>query len=152
MKKLVALLLVAVVVMASAFAFSFRSVGIETGSGYFLSGDMDIIDNLDIYVRLGYTGRFDLSFGGQYKVADFKVSHTQVDFRPGLQLGFGFGNGFAFRAHLTAQLAFDVDHFTAFVRPGIGLSLYTIKYEYMDKRYTSTDFSFIIETGVAYLF
>ena len=150
MKKTVAVLLVAVLVMASAFAFSFRSLGIETGEGYYLSGDMDIIENLDIYVRLGYTGQFNLSFGGQYKVADFKVSNTQVDFRPGLQLGFGFGDWFTFSALVTAQLAFDVDHFTAFVRPGIGFGLTSFKSG--DKRYTDTDVAFVIETGVAYLF
>ncbi len=67
-------------------------------------------------------------------------------------MGFGFGHGFEYTVHATAQLSFDVDHFTAFVRPGIGLYLYTYKNEYMDKRSTTTAFSFIIETGVAYLF
>lgn len=56
-KTLFAVLLVCALVMSSAFAFSFLSLGIETGgsftgrcSGLYLSGDMEIIDNLDVIV------------------------------------------------------------------------------------------------------
>lgn len=150
MKKTLAVLLVCVLVMASAFAFSFRSLGIETGGGYYVSGDMDIIDNLDIYVRLGYSGQFNLSFGGQYKVADFKIDSTKFDFKPGLQLGFGFGDFFNFTALATFQFIFEAGHFSAFVRPGLGLSV--ISWKTYNGRDSSADFAFVIETGVAYLF
>ena len=99
MKKTLAVLLVCVLVMASAFAFSFRSLGIETGGGYYVSGDMDIIDNLDIYVRLGYSGQFNLSFGGQYKVADFKIDSTIFD------LG-----GSLFGKHTTEETHLPISH------------------------------------------
>ena len=151
MKKAIAVLLVIVVVTASAFAFSFRSLGIETGNGYFISGDMDIIDNLDVYVRLGYyTGEFGLSVGGQYKVGDFKLEGTNFDFKPGLQLNFGIGKPFVFSVLATAQVSYDSGHFRAFVRPGIGFGLTTIKYN--TERFTDTYFAWAIETGVAYLF
>ncbi len=159
MKKLVAIMLVAVVVMASAFAFSFRSIGIETGGnikgncgGVYLSADMDIIDNLDVYVRLGYSTAFNLSFGGQYKVVDFKLNSTRIDFKPGLQLGFDFGDGFFFfKALATAQLSYDTGSLRAFLRPGLGLSVYSYK-GWDDKRHAETSFAFMVESGVAFLF
>ncbi len=159
MKKLVALLLVAVVVMASAFAFSFLSLGVETGGsfkgscgGAYLSGDMEIVDNLDVYVRFGYSTAINVSFGAQYKVADFKIDSSKVDFKPGLQMGFDFGDGyFFFKALATAQLSYDTGHLRAFLRPGVGLSVYSYK-GWDDKRHGETSFAFMVETGVAYLF
>ena len=159
MKKIVALLLVVVLVMASAFAFSFLSLGIETGGsfrgrcdGVYLSGDMEIIDNLDVYVRLGYSNAVNLSFGGQYKVTDFKLDGTKIDFKPGMQLGFDFGDGFfVFKALATTQFSYDTGHPRAFLRPGFGLSVLSWKTS-GSSRSSDTDFEVVVETGVAYLF
>ena len=158
MKKAIIIILIAIVAVSSAFAFKFNSVGIETGRGFYASVDMEIVGNLDAYARFGYTGYIDLSFGAQYKVAELKVSHTALPVKPGAQMGFDFGDGyFMFTLLGTCSFSFDVDCFTAFIRPGLGFAAsrytyYSSSYEGGKKTYTSTDFAFLIETGVAYLF
>ena len=159
MKKAIVLILIAIVAVSSAFAFKFVSVGIETGRGFFASLDMEVADNLDTYARLGYTGFFDISLGAQYKVAELKVSKTAMPIKPGVQMGFDFGDEyFSFTLLGTISLSFDADCFTAFVRPGLGIYTYpsgeyvytTSGLEYRKK--TKAGFAFVIETGVAYLF
>ena len=148
MKKLFAVLLIAVVVMASAFAFEFKSLGIETGGGnacneILLSGDMEVADNFDTYIRLGYNlGKFNVSVGGQYKVAELKMDSTKFDVKPGVQLGFNFIDGFIFTVFGTCDFSFKTGHFSAFLRPGLGMAVFG----------KQTSFAFEVETGVAYLF
>ena len=157
MKRIIALFFIVVIATSSLFAFKFNSLGIETGQGFHLSADMDIIDNLDAYARIGYNGRFALSFGGQYKIAELKISQTTLPLKAGLQMGFGFGDStFGFTLLGTFSFSFDHDVFTAFLRPGIGLGLSSYSYYsyYEDKKVTNTDayFAWTIETGVAFKF
>ncbi len=147
MKKTIMVLVVACVLVSSLFAsFSFRSLGVDTGfgrhGGLFVSADMEVAKDLDVYARIGYTGNFNVSAGVQYKVAYIDIAKAKVPFKPGLQLDFNFGNVFVFEALLTAEFSFDARPFTAFVRPGLGLS--TSK--------AGTAFNWGVETGVAYLF
>lgn len=157
MKKTIVVILIAFVAVASASAFKFNSIGIETGGGCHISADMDIIENLDIYARLGYMDAFAFSFGAQYDVADFKIDSTKIDVKPGAQMNFGFGDHlFIFVLHGTCQLSFDASRFSAFVRPGLGLEVSSYSYyDYYEGRRrstTSTSFSLAIETGLRYLF
>ena len=157
MKKASILILIALVAVSSAFAFKFNSVGIEAGNGFHASLDMEIIDNLDAYFRLGYTGFFDISLGAQYKVLEFKIGKTPVYLKPGAQMGFSIGDEyFSFSLLGTCAFAFDADKLTAFVRPGLGLYTYpSYTYEYPSyemKKVTKAGFAFLIECGVAYLF
>ena len=147
MKKTIMVLVVACVLVSSVFAsFSFRSLGVDTGfgrhGGLFLSADMEVAKDVDVYVRLGYTGNFNVSAGAQYRVAYIDIAKAKVPFKPGLQLDFNFGNVFVFEALITAEFSFDARPFTAFVRPGFGLA--TSK--------GGTAFNWGVETGVAYLF
>lgn len=157
MKKAIVLILIAIVAVSSAFAFKFVSVGIETGNGYHISGDMEIADKFDVYARLGYYGAFAISGGAQYKIGEFKIGSTPVAIKPGAQMTFGFPEkSFIFDLLVTCQFSFETGHLTAFVRPGLGLSVYSYKYHsyYEDKdiRETNTSFDWTIECGVAYLF
>ena len=157
MKKAIVLILIAIVAVSSAFAFKFNSVGIEAGNGFFASLDMEIIDNLDAYFRLGYKGVFDISLGAQYRVMEFKIGNTPVALKPGAQMSFDFGDEyFSFMLLGTCALQFETDHLTAFVRPGLGFYTYpSYTYEYPSyelKKTTKADFAFLIECGVAYLF
>ena len=157
MKRAIVLILIAIVAVSSAFAFKFNSVGIEAGNGFHASLDMEIIDNLDAYFRLGYSGLFDISLGAQYNVAQFKIGNTPVYLKPGAQMGFSFGDEyFSFRLLGTCALQFETDHLTAFVRPGLGFYTYpSYTYEYPSyelKKVTKAGFAFLIECGVAYLF
>lgn len=147
MKKTIMVLVVACVLVSSLFAsFTFKSLGVDTGfgrhGGLFLSADMEVAKDLDVYARVGYTGNFNVSTGVQYRVAYLDIAKAKVPFKPGLQLDFNFGNVFVFEALLTAEFSFDARPFTAFVRPGFGLS--TSK--------AGTGFNWGVETGVAYLF
>ena len=147
MKKVIAILFVACVLVSSVFAFNFKSMGVETGfgrhGGLFLSADMDVAKDLDVYARLGYNGQFNVSAGVQYKVADIKISNATVPFKPGLQLDFNFGSGmFVFEALISADFSFEAKPFAAFFRPLFGLA--TSK--------GGTGFVWGVETGVAYLF
>ncbi len=154
MKKAIVIILVAFVALASAFAFEFKSIGLETGEGILISLDMDIIDNLDVYGRIGYDGQFNISGGAQYKVYDFDVEGTKIDIKPGAQINFGVTNGFTFSILATCQFSFEVKHFGAFARPGIGFGLHTYSYKYAGERHreTNTYFAYAVETGVFYNF
>ena len=147
MKKTIMVLVVACVLVSSLFAsFTFKSLGVDTGfgrhGGLFLSADMEVAKDLDVYARLGYTGNFNVSAGVQYRVAYLDIAKAKVPFKPGLQLDFNFGNIFVFEALLTAEFSFDARPFTAFVRPGFGLGTSR----------GGTGFNWGVETGVAYLF
>ena len=157
MKKLFIIALIAIVAVSSAFAFKFVSIGVETGSGYHISADMEIIDKLDVYARLGYIGAFGLSAGAQYKVAELKVSGTVLDVKPGAQMTFGFADSvFMFSMLATCGFSFETGHFTAFVRPGLGFMTVSTKYysyyEGRDVKSSNTSFDWVIETGGAYKF
>ena len=124
MKKAFVIILIAIVAATSAFAFKFNSIGIETGNGFYVSADMDIVDNLDVYARIGYIGAFSFSTGAQYRVTDFKIDNTKVDFKPGAQFNFGFADKtFIFSVLATLQFSFETGHLSAFLRPGIGFGL-----------------------------
>ena len=159
MKKTIVLILIAIVAVSSAFAFKFVSAGIETGGGFYASVDMEIIDNLDAYARFGYKRLIDFSFGAQYKIAELKVSKTALPVKPGVQMSFDFRDEyFSFQMLVTFSLSFDVDCFTAFVRPGLGFYTYpttelvVTNSGYETKKRPKADLAFVIETGVAYLF
>ena len=162
MKKAIVLILIAIVAVSSAFAFKFNSVGIETGLGFgaSISADMEIIDNLDVYVRLGYYNAFDISFGAQYQLFDFKLDNVTVPFKAGAQMDFFIvDDSMMFMMLGTAQVSFSTGHLTAFARPGLGFSAYRYETWYYDAEYnkhtekkTHTEFRFIIETGIAYSF
>ncbi|MCR5443104.1 MAG: hypothetical protein K6E89_05045 [Sphaerochaetaceae bacterium] len=153
MKKAFVIILIAIVAATSAFAFKFNSIGIETGlGGFYVSADMDVVDNLDVYARIGYIGAFGFSAGAQYRVTDFKIDNTQVDFKPGAQFNFGFADKtFMFSMLATLQFSFETGHLSAFLRPGIGFGLTSYKIA-DDTRRTSTGFAWTVETGVAFLF
>jgi len=141
MKKVLAIMIIALVVMTTAFAFSLKSVSIEVGNGVLASLDMDVADNLDVYARLGYSGMFNISAGAQYKVTEFDVGRTKVDLKPGLQLDFNLGQGFLFQALATVGFSFDTGSLTAFLRPGLGIAA--------AKNYSA--FAWTVEAGVGYL-
>ena len=152
MKKAFVFILIAIVAATSAFAFKFNSIGIETAHGFYVSADMDIVDNLDVYARIGYIGAFSFSTGAQYRVTDFKIDNTKVDFKPGAQFNFGFADKtFIFSVLATLQFSFETGHLSAFLRPGIGFGLTSYRIA-EDTRRTSTGFAWTVETGVAFLF
>lgn len=156
MKRIIALFLIVVIAASSLFAFKFNSLGIETGQGFHLSADMDIIENLDGYVRFGYTGLFQISLGAQYKVAELRISQTTLPVKPGLQMGFSFGDEFfSYSLLATCSFSFDHDVFSAFLRPGLGFYTYpTYGWNKNDEwvKKTKLGFDFQIETGIAYRF
>jgi len=145
MKKTIAVLFVAFVLVSSVFAaFSFKSVGVETGfgrhSGLFIAANMEAAKDLDVYARLGYTGKFNVTAGIEYKVAEIKLSSAKVPFKPGLQLDFNFGNGpFVFEALVTLGFEFGEKPFSAIVRPALGFAITK----------NASAFSWGVETGVA---
>ena len=146
MKKTIAVLFVACVLVSSVFAaFSFKSVGVETGfgnrGGLFISANMEAAKDLDVYARFGYTRQFNVTAGLEYKVAELKLSNVSVPFKPGLQLDFNFGGGlFRFEALITLGFQFGTKPFSAIVRPAFGLV--TTK--------AATGFAWGVETGVAF--
>ena len=149
MKKVFVVFIVALVVLASASAFEFKSIGIEVGQGPQISADMEIFDKFDVYVRTGYYNWFLVSTGAQYEVTSFKLDGTAVALKPGVQLNFNFRDSFFnFRALGTCQFSFKAGRLTAFLRPGFGLDVYS----YGKNTDATTDFAWIIEAGVAYLF
>ena len=155
MKKILVVLIVALVVLSSASAFRVKSVGIETGSGLFASVDMEIVENLDVYARAGLNYYFYTGGGVQYKVASFDLDKTTVDVKPGVQTTIGFGEIYGldcFDMLLlgTCQFAFETDRLTGFLRPCLGLSLSTVGSG--ESKTKSHDFAWTIEAGVAYLF
>ncbi len=152
MKKTVVFIIIALVAVSSAFAFEFKSVGLETGVGIYASLDMDIIENLDVYGRIGYNGYFSLTGGAQYFVYEFDVERTDIEIRPGAQLNLNFSKyGFNFGLLGTCEFSFETNHFGAFARPGLGFGV--TFYEGLDDKIESdASFAFAIETGVRYLF
>ena len=161
MKKAIVFVLIAIIAVSSAFAFKFNSVGIETGGGalssLFASVDMEIMDRLDVYARLGYTGYFNISGGAQYQVAEIKAGSTKLPCKVGGQMGFNFADGmFAFELIGTFEISFSTGNFGAFIRPGLGLAVASYEYyDYYRDRYAreaQAAFDWKVETGVAYLF
>ena len=162
MKKTIIIILIAIVAVSSAFAFKFNSVGLEAGRGFYISADMEIVDNLDAYLRLGFedyitSACFNLSFGGQYKLAELKISTTNFDVKPGVQIGFNFADEvFLFTLLGTCSFQFEAGNFTAFARPALGFTTYpsysynTTTYAYEKK--TKATFVVLVECGIAYLF
>ena len=154
MKRALVIILVAFIAVASAFAFEFKSVSLDTGidfingfGGSSVSANMEVIDNLDVYAGIGaMAGFFEISLGAQYKVYTFEVENTDIDILPGAQIGFCFGDGFFFTMLGTCQFSFEAGHFGAFARPGIGFGIYS--YDDYSKRY----FRFTTETGIYYRF
>ena len=152
MKKIIVVLIVALVVLSSASAFKFKSVGIDVGSGYYATVDMEIIDNLDIYAGIGYAGSFAITSGIQFNVATFKLGETPVAVRPGAQMNIYIGSGKPVYSIIgTCAFSFETKSLTAFLRPGLGVALTTYR-DPSDKLVISTDFAFTIDAGVAYLF
>lgn len=155
MKKVIVIILIALVAVTSAFAFKFKSIGIDTGAGLYVSANMEAIDNLDVYGRLGYANYFSFSIGANYNVAELKINNTKIDVKPGGQFNFGFMEHYFFFSALgNCEFAFHTDHFEAFLRPGFGLGLRTHSYKSGDKRVSETNayFDWQVETGVRYLF
>ena len=155
MKKAIVIILIALVAVTSAFAFKFKSIGIDTFNGFYISANMEVVDNLDVYGRIGYIGLFSFSLGANYNVAELKINNTKLDVKPGGQFNFGFADHyFMFTALGNCEFAFHTDHFEAFLRPGCGLGVYTTSYKSGDSRVsnTNTAFAWQIETGVRYLF
>ena len=150
MKKVFVVLIVALVVLTSASAFKFKSIGIEVGLIPMVSADMEIFDKFDVYVRTGYYTLFYLSTGVQYEVTSFKLDGTPIALKPGVQLDFAFKDNFNFLALGTCQFSFKTGQLTAFLRPGFGLALST--YKYGGESHSNTDFAWVLEAGVAYLF
>ena len=150
MKKILVVLIVALVVLTYASAFKVKSVGIETGYSVFASVDMEIVENLDVYARAGLGSFIYVGGGAQYKVASFEIGNTEVAVKPGIQTSFGFKENYFDMVLLgTCQFAFETDSLTAFLRPGLGLNL--MNYKNGDYKYQSNDFAWTIEAGVAYL-
>ena len=162
MKKILVVLIVALVVLTSASAFKFKSVGVEAGRGFYIAADMDIVDEkLDAYARFGIenfvtAACFNLSLGGQFKVSELKIEATVFDVKPGVQVDFDIADGSLLFSLLgTCQFIFDNRDFSAFLRPGLGFSAYPdYEYDYKEGTYhkkTSFALAWAIEAGVAYL-
>ncbi len=157
MKKILVVLIVALVVVASASAFAFKSVGVTIGSvssvgAEFVVVDMEIVDNLDVYAGIGYAGDFAITSGIQYKVGSFELGGTYVAIRPGAQVNTYIYSGTAsFGVLGTCAFSFDARSLTGFLRPGLGIGLAI----YKDGESGTTihsEFGFSLEAGVAYLF
>ena len=148
MKKIIVVLIVALVVLTSASAFKVKSIGVETGNGYYASLDMEIIKNLEVYARVGYNGMFATSAGVNYKVSEFKINGTPVAIKPGAQTGVAFRDSvFNLTVFGTIDFSFETSKLSAFVRPGCGLYHHKIGTDNV-----TNNFVFVLEAGVAYLF
>lgn len=144
MKKVVIVLVVALVVVASASAFTFKSVGLDVGSGLFVTGDMvidEISKDFEVYARLGYTGRFGVGIGAQYKVADLEMKKNTLAVKPGLHMVFDIGKPFVFTLLVGCEFSYDAGNLEAFLRPEMGMSF--VK--------GGSGFAWAVEAGVAYL-
>ena len=145
MKKLFVILIVALVVLTSASAFKFKSVGIETGAGIFTTADMvidEVSKDFEVYARLGYAGTLDAGIGVQYRVADINLKHNTIAVKPGLHLLFDFSSSFVFSLLLGCEFSYDAGNLEAFVRPEFGIAIFKGGQYY----------PWGIEAGVAYLF
>ena len=150
MKKVIIVLIVALVVLASASAFAFKSVGVDTGlRGVFVTGDMvidDVSRDFEVYARLGYTfvGRdhFAIGIGAQYRVLDIKLDKNTLGMKPGLHMVFNIANGFVYELLLGIEFAYDAGNLEAFLRPEFGWAFFD----------GGNNADWNIEAGVAYLF
>ena len=145
MKKMIVVLIVALVVLASASAFTFKSVGIETGAGLFATGDMvidEVSKDFEVYARMGYTGNFGFGIGTQYKVVDIKLGKSTLAMKPGLHMVFNLGNVFVFELLGGLEFSFDSGNLEAFLRPEFGVALFK----------GGNSFDWAVEAGIAYLF
>ena len=144
MKKVVIVLIVALVVVASASAFTFKSVGLDVGSGLFVTGDMvidEVSKDFEVYARLGYTGEFGIGIGAQYRVADLDLKKNTLAVKPGLHMIFEIGKPFFFDLLFGCEFSYDAGNLEAFLRPELGMRF--------AKGYTG--FNWAIEAGIAYL-
>ena len=145
MKKVFVVFIVALVVLASVSAFGFKSVGIDTGHGVFVTADMvidEVSKDFEVYARIGYTGNFGLGIGTQYKVVDIKLGKSTLEMKPGVHMVFNLGNAFVFELLGGLEFAFDSGNLEAFLRPEFGVALF--------KGGNSFDWS--VEAGIGYLF
>jgi len=144
MKKAVIVLIVALVVVASASAFTFKSVGLDVGYGLFVTGDMvidEVSKDFEVYARLGYTGNFGIGIGAQYRVADLELKKNTLAVKPGLHMVFNIGKPFIFDLLFGCEFSYDAGNLEAFLRPEIGLAIAK----------GGTAFRWAIEAGIAYL-
>ena len=144
MKKMIVVLIVALVVLASASAFTFKSVGIETGAGLFATGDMvidEVSKDFEVYARLGYTGMFSVGIGTQYKVVDIKMDKNTLALKPGLHMFFNISKAFVFELMVGAEFSYDAGSLEAFIRPELGMAFYK----------GGNSFAWAVEAGIAYL-
>ena len=145
MKKIVIVLIVALVVVASASAFTFKSVGLDVGGiGYFVTGDMvidEVSKDFEVYARLGYTGNFAVGIGAQYKVADLEMKKNTLAVKPGLHMLFNIGKPFIFARLFGCEFSYDAGNLEGFLRPEMGMSF--VK--------GGNGFAWAVEAGVAYL-
>jgi len=144
MKKVVIVLIVALVVVASASAFTFKSVGLDVGYGLFVTGDMvidEVSKDFEVYARLGYTGNFGIGIGAQYRVADLELKKNTLAVKPGLHMVFNIGKPFIFDLLFGCEFSYDAGNLEAFLRPEIGLAIAK----------GGTAFRWAIEAGIAYL-
>ena len=141
MKKTILILLVLALTFA-AYAVSLRSIGIETGRGVMLSGDLLIKDNMDTYVRFGYDGDFNASAGFQYKATTLEAVYDTIEVLPGIQISAGIGETVKLSAFVTCTFRVGEEGWiSAFVRPGMGVSL-----NWGDWK---PSFAWVVETGIA---
>ena len=144
MKKAVIILIVALVVVASASAFTFKSVGLDVGAGIFVTGDMvidEISKDFEVYARLGYTGNFAVGIGAQYKVADLEMKKNTLAVKPGLHMLFNIGKPFIFTLLFGCEFSYDAGNLEAFLRPELGMLFFK----------GGNAFDWAVEAGVAYL-
>lgn len=144
MKKVVIVLIVALVVVASASAFTFKSVGLDVGAGILVTGDMvidEVSKDFEVYARLGYTGRFGIGIGAQYRVADLDLKKNTLAVKPGLHMVFNIGKPFVFEILAGCEFSYDAGNLEAFLRPELGISLFK----------GGNAFAWAVEAGVAYL-
>ena len=144
MKKVVIVLIVALVVVASASAFTFKSVGLDVGAGLLVTGDMvidEVSKDFEVYARLGYTGRFGIGIGAQYRVADLDLKKNTLAVKPGLHLLFDIGKPFIFGLLFGCEFSYDAGNLEAFLRPELGISIAKV----------GSAFAWAVEAGVAYL-
>lgn len=144
MKKVVIVLIVALVIVTSASAFTFKSVGIDVGAGILVTGDMvidEVSKDFEIYARLGYTGRFGIGIGAQYKVADLELKKNTLAVKPGIHMLFDIGKPFVFELLFGCEFSYDAGNLEAFLRPELGMAFFK----------GGSDFNWAVEAGVAYL-
>lgn len=146
MKRVVIVLVVALVVVASASAFTFKSVGIDTGfpSGLFVTGDMvidEVSKDFEVYARLGYTGNFAIGIGTQYRVVDLEMKKSTMAVKPGVHMLFNIGKPFVFGLLFGCEFSYDAGNLEAFLRPEFGLAIAK----------GGSAFAWAVEAGVAYL-